>query len=469
MRKAVVVGSGPNGLSAAIVLAKAGIDTTLIEAQPNPGGGVRSEALTLPGFVHDVCSAVHPLAISSPFFRALPLKEHGLEWIQPPAALAHPLDDGAVLLENELDAAERALGEDGPRYRRAVEPLVRAWDDLAEEVLAPLHWPRRPALFARFGALAGLPAGVGARIIFRTREGRALFAGLAGHSVLPLSMLGTSAIAWILAAAAHHGGWPIPKGGSQAIANALLSYYRSLGGRVELGRTVASLDELGGADTVLLDLTPRQVEKVAGNRLPGWYRAKLAGYRYGPGVFKMDWALSSPIPWRSDACARAATVHVGGTLQEIEQSERSAWRGECAQLPFVLVAQPSLFDASRAPEDRHTAWAYCHVPNGSTTDMSERIESQIERFAPGFRATILARHAMNPADLERRNANLVGGDITGGAQDVLQLFLRPTSRFYRTPARGVYICSASTPPGGGVHGMCGFWAAQAALEDARRR
>lgn len=462
---ACVVGSGPNGLTAAIILAQAGLRTTVYEAQPTIGGGARSAALTLPGFVHDVCSAVHPLAASSPAFAALPLAQHGLAWIQPPLPLAHPLDDGsAAILAQSLEETCTRLGSDGPAYRRAIAPLVRHWRELVLMIQGPLlRMPAHPWLLSRFGVLAAWPAAPLARLMFATEPGRALFAGNAAHSVLPLEALGSAAFGWVLAAAGHAVGWPIPRGGSQAIANALASYFESLGGRIVVNSPIRSLDELGDASLILCDVTPRQFVSIAGNRLPDRFSRKLEKYRYGPGVFKIDWALSAPIPWKAVDCARAGTVHVGGSLDEIAAYERNVAGANVSDRPFVLVAQPSLFDSTRAPAGRHTAWAYCHVPHASTADMTEAIEMQIERFAPGFRQRVLARHTMMPADLERHNANLVGGDITGGAQDLRQLLLRPTRLLYRTPLDGVYLCSSSTPPGGAVHGMCGFHAAHAAL------
>jgi len=439
----------------------------VFEAQPTIGGGARSAELTLPGFVHDICSAVHPWAASSPAFAGFPLAQHGLEWIQPPLPLAHPLDDrSAAVLARPLEETCARLGRDGAAYRRSIGTLVRRWRELAPMIQAPLvRAPAHPWLLARFGALAFWPAAGLARRLFRTEAARALFAGNAAHSVLPLEALGSAAFGWVLAAAAHAVGWPIPRGGAQAIANALASYFESLGGRIAVNSRIQSLDQLGDASLILCDVTPRQFVAMAGHRLPDRFSRKLEAYRYGPGVFKVDWALSAPIPWKAADCARAGTVHVGGSLDEIAASERTLATTTASDRPFVLVAQPSLFDSSRAPGGQHTAWAYCHVPHASTADMTERIESQVERFAPGFRARILARHTMTPADLERHNANLVGGDITGGAQDLRQLVLRPTRLLYRTPLHGVYLCSSSTPPGGAVHGMCGFHAAHAALKD----
>jgi phytoene dehydrogenase-like protein len=441
---------------------------TVLEAQSTLGGGTRSLPLTLPGYVHDVCSAIHPMALSSPVFAGLPLQQHGLQWIHPPAPLAHPLDDGsAATLERSLEDTCARLGQDGIAYRRTVYPLVRRWDRLAGDILRPLHFPAHPYLFSRFGILAPWPATVTARALFKTVAARALFAGIAGHAIMPLEHPFSSAIAWPLLIAAHAVGWPMSQGGSQSIANALASYFESVGGSISLNTNVRSLDELSDASAILCDITPRQLLAIAGERLPVAYRRKLEAYRYGPGVFKLDWALNAPIPWKSEDCARAATVHLGGTLEEIADSERKAWRGETCTRPFVLLVQPSLFDPTRAPQGRHTAWAYCHVPNGSTEDMTGAIESQIERFAPGFQSTILARSTMAPADLERHNANLIGGDISGGQNGFTQLFARPTSSLYRTPVKGLYLCSSATPPGGGVHGMCGYNAALCALADLK--
>ena len=463
---AIIVGSGPNGLAAAITLAREGKSVLVLEAKDTVGGGTRSAELTLPGFTHDVCSAVHPLAVGSPFFRTLPLADHGLEWIYPPAALAHPLDNGtAVIVEQSIDTTGETLGRDAKVYRRLMKPLAADWDKLAREFLGPLRFPRHPITMARFGILGLWPARILAKMLFRGERARAVFAGLACHSILSLDQITTAAFGLMLGITAHAVGWPIPHGGSQSIANALASYLRSRGGEVVTGQSVERIDDLPPHRAVLFDVTPRQLERIADKRLPEGYRRKLRGYRYGPGVFKMDIALDGPIPWRAKECARAGTVHLGGTLDEIAAAEQTVWSGEHPDRPFVLLAQPSLFDSTRAPEGKHTVWAYCHVPNGSTFDMSERIVAQIERFAPGFRDRILARSIRNAIDVENYNPNYVGGDINGGVQDVRQLFTRPVARInpYTTPAKDIYICSSSTPPGGGVHGMCGYFAAQAVL------
>jgi phytoene dehydrogenase-like protein len=466
MPDATVVGAGPNGLAAAIVLAREGLSVRVVEAADAVGGGVRSAELTLPGFVHDVCSAIHPLGVGSPFFRTLPLAEHGVYWVEPPAALAHPFDDGtAVLLERSPEATMHGLDGDAGRWQRLFAPLVRAADPLLEDALAPPHVPAHPLALARFGARAVLPATALARLSFRGTRARGVFSGLAAHSMLPLEHPPSAAFGLVLGLLGHAVGWPFPRGGSQRLADGLASYLGSLGGEVETGRRVGSLAELRDSRLVLLDVTPRGLLALAGDRLPAGYRRRLERYRYGPGVFKLDWALDGPIPWAAEECGRAATVHLGGTLEEIAASETAPARSRIAERPFVLLAQPSLFDPSRAPAGMHTAWAYCHVPNGSSADMTERIEEQVERFAPGFRERILARSALGPADLERRNANYVGGDINGGAADPRQRFTRPVARWspYTTPLPGVFLCSASTPPGGGVHGMCGYHAAQASL------
>jgi phytoene dehydrogenase-like protein len=466
---AVVVGSGPNGVAAAIELARAGWSVLLCEAAPVAAGGMRSAELTLPGFVHDVCSSVHPLAVSSPFFRAAPLADHGLEWIYSPACAAHPLDDGsAVVAVRSLDETAARLGADARAYQRLFGGIVRAWDRFVADLLAPPRLPRHPVTFARFGLLALQSAAALGRRRFRTVQARALFAGHAAHSILPLEKLGSAAFGLVIGGSAHAVGWPIPRGGSQRIADALASYLRSLGGEVRTGAAVRSLEELPPARAVLCDVSPRQLAALAGARFPEEYRRRLERFRYGPGVYKVDWALDGPIPWRAPECLRASTVHLGGSDAEIAESERAAWEGRVCERPFVLLVQSSLFDPTRAPAGKHTVWAYCHVPTGTTEPMTERIERQIERFAPGFAARILARSELSPAALERYNPNLVGGAVNGGAQDLAQLFLRPSRRLYRTPTPGLYLCSASTPPGGGVHGMCGYFAARSALHDRRR-
>jgi len=439
------------------------------EAEDTLGGGVRSAELTLPGFVHDVCSSIHPFVPGSPFFRALPLGEHGLEIVHPLSALAHPLDDGsAVLVHRSVEETVAGLGEDGEAYRRLVGSVAAAWADLEQVLLGPLlALPRHPVALGRFSAHALLPAARIARGTFATERARALFAGCAAHSMMPLGRSPTAAFGLVLLASAHVFDWAFPRGGSQRIADALVSVLRELGGEVVAGAAVDSTDELE-ATTVLCDVVPRELVRIAGSQLPSRYAARLARFPHGPGAFKVDFALDGPIPWTAAEFSRAGTVHLGGTLGEIQASERAPWSGQHAERPFVLLAQHSLFDPSRAPKGKHTAWAYCHVPNGSTVDMTERIEAQIERFAPGFRDLVLARSVLPPAELERRNRNLVGGDLNAGAATLWRLVARPvfSSSPYRTPARGLYLCSASTPPGGGVHGMCGYLAARSALRDA---
>jgi phytoene dehydrogenase-like protein len=464
---AVVVGSGPNGLAAAIVLAQAGRSVVVREQADVIGGGMRTEELTLPGYRHDVCSIVHPLALSSPFFRTLPLAEHGLEWVHSPACLAHPFDDGGVaLLDRSMYRTGETLGPDARAWERLLGRWVKRWPTLAEDVLGPLEFPDHPLLLARFGLRAIRSADALARSTFRGERARALFAGNAAHSMVPLTASPTAAFGLTLAAAGHAVGWPIARGGSQSIAEALASYLRSLGGEIVTGAPVENVDEFQGVHTVLLDLTPRQVLRVAGPRLPPRYRRALERYRYGAGSFKMDWALSGPIPWRNPECFRAATVHLGGTLDEIAASEHAPLAGRVPEKPFVLLVQPTLFDPGRAPEGKHVAWAYCHVPFGCDVDMTQAIEDQIERFAPGFRDLVLERSVMPPSALERHNPNLVGGDISAGAMTLRQVFFRPALRRnpYTTPVKGLFLCSASTPPGGAVHGMCGYYAAQAALK-----
>ena len=463
---AVVIGSGPNGLSAAITMAQHGKSVVVYEAQENIGGGARSAEMTLPGFIHDVCSSVYPLGIGSPFLRSLPLAQAGLEWIQPPAAVAHPFDDGtAVTQERSVDATAAQLGSDEKSYRKLMAPLVASWDGLDVDLLGPLRPPRHPWDLARFGLLGIQPARRLAESRFQGERAKGLFAGVAAHSMLPLEHWGSAAFGLVLGIAGHSVGWPIARGGAQKLSDALVVHLRSLGGEIIPNRPVRSLSELPASRVVLCDLTPRQVLEIAGEHFSQRYRESLRRYRYGMGAFKMDWALSGPVPWTAAECKRAATVHLGGTLEEIAFSEHSAWRGEYVERPFVLLAQPSLFDSSRAPKGQHTLWGYCHVPHGSTSNMAVRIENQIERFAPGFKDLVVARSLMPPSELEKHNANLIGGDINGGAADLRQLFFRPTLKMYSTSVKGLYLCSASTPPGGGVHGMCGYFAARKALRE----
>jgi phytoene dehydrogenase-like protein len=453
----MVIGSGPNGLAAAILLARAGRAVTVHEASAQIGGGLRSAELTLPGFVHDVCSAIHPTAVCSPCFELFPLADHGLEWVHPDAPLAHPLDDGtAAILERSIDKTASGLGEDGRSWKRAFEPYVKAWPDLRHDILGPpLRLPRNPVLMARFGLHAIRSASAFARNEFRGEPARALFAGLAAHSIIPLEQPVSASIGMVMAITGHACGWPFPRGGAQRLADALAGYLRSLGGEIRTESRVATLPDV---DLVMCDVSPRQLAELGRDRLPLDFRKRLARFQYGPGVFKVDWALDGPVPWRAKECARAGTLHLGGTLEEIAE-----WEGRFTGRPFVLVAQHTLFDPTRAPEGRHTLWAYCHVPNGSSADMTAAIEDQVERFAPGFRSRIIARHTMGPAELERRNENLVGGDIAGGAMNLRQIFLRPTGMTYRTPLPNVFLCSASTPPGAAVHGMCGYHAVRNAL------
>ncbi len=463
-RKACVIGAGPNGLAAAIILAQAGLQVDVLEAELTPGGAARTLELTLPGFRHDFGSAVYPLGAGSPFFSSLPLIEHGLEWIHSPAALAHPLDDGtAVMLERDLDKTRDSLGIDGSAWDKLMRPFVEHWSEFAPEILRPVSFvPRHPWLMARFGMVAIRSAQSVARR-FRSQRTRALFAGLAAHSFLSLDEPLSGAFAILMAVPAHAVGWPIPRGGAQSLTNALCSYLSTFGSKVNTSSPVQSLAPLATYDLLLCDLTPQQLVKIGGQSLSGSYKRRLGRYRYGAGVFKVDYALNAPIPWRAPSCLRAATVHLGGSFEEIAASEKAVRIGHVAERPFVLLAQPSLFDCSRAPEGKHTAWAYCHVPNGSKENMLERLEDQIERFAPGFRGCILARRVFSPADLESMDANLVGGDIGGGVMDIRQFLFRPTWRHYATSSRKIYLCSASTPPGGGVHGMCGYHAAKMAL------
>jgi phytoene dehydrogenase-like protein len=467
---AVIVGSGPNGLAAGLTLARAGHSVLVLEAKDTPGGGMRTQELTLPGFRHDVCSAVHPLAVASPFFRGIDLEGAGLEWIFPPVSLAHPFDDGsAALVTRSVSDTGAVFGADARAWNLLFGRLARRSDDVIEDLLAPLRFPRHPFFMASYAPLLALPASGAARVLFREERARAVFGGMAAHSFMPLEKPLTGAFGILLSLLAQSVGWPVARGGSQSIADAMVRRLRELGGELECGREVASWSDLPPARAVLFDTSPQALARIAGDRLPAGYQDRLRRYRHGPGVFKMDWALDGPIPWRAPGMERSATVHLGGTLGEIAASERDAWNGRHSENPFVLLAQPTLFDASRAPEGKHIAWAYCHVPHGSILDRSETLENQIERFAPGFRERILFRSTRNAVEMEAYNPNFIGGDINGGIADLRQVFTRPSGlRPYRTPARGIYIGSASTPPGGGVHGMGGYHAAQTVLVDFRR-
>lgn len=468
MSRAYVIGSGPNGLAAAIVLAQAGLRVDVFEAEAEPGGAARTMPLTLPGFLHDFGSAVHPFAAGSPFFTSLPLSEHGLEWIHGDAPLAHPLDDGtAVILQRDLAETARALGEDGKAWRRLLEPAVSHWREFAEDSLGPvLRVPRHPLRMAQFGSSILRSARSFAQSHFSSPRTRAVFAGLAGHSMLSFDQPLSATIGLMFAVTVHAVGWPIPRSGAQAIPRALIRYLSTLGGTVHTSQRIdaAAFRNLEAESTLILfDTAPRQLLAIAGEQLTPGYRRAFSRFRHGPGAFKIDFALSEPVPWRAAECRRAITVHLGGTLEEIAASEAAVAHGRIADRPFVLAAQPTLFDPTRAPQGKHVLWAYCHVPNGATLDMTERIETQIERFAPGFRDCVLARHVSTPSALEAMDVNLFGGDIGGGALSLRQFFLRPTLHTYSTGTPKLYLCSASTPPGGGVHGMCGYHAAKHAL------
>jgi phytoene dehydrogenase-like protein len=463
----VVVGAGPNGLAAAILMQQQGLQVLIIEAKDTIGGGMRTAELTLPGFQHDICSAIHPMAAGSPFFKTLPLQRYGLEWLQPEVDAAHPFDNGtAAALTRSIEETAQSLGTDKQNYISLIEPVVRDWPYLAPDLLGPLSIPKYPFKLIEFGLKAIQPSTLLANR-FKTTEARGLLAGMAAHSIQPLTNLATSAIALVLMANGHLGGWVIPKGGSQSIATALGNYFTSLGGHIQTGTYVKSLNELPSAHAVLFDITPKQLLQIAGHKFSSLYKWQLERYRYGDGVYKIDWALDAPIPFTAESCRRAGTVHLGGTLEEITAGEQASANGRHSEKPYVLLAQQSLFDDTRAPAGKHTAWGYCHVPNGSKKDMTSIIENQVERFAPGFKERILARHTMDTGEMENYNANYIGGDINGGVIDIGQLFTRPALRLspYKTSAKGLYICSSSTPPGGGVHGMCGYHAAKKALKD----
>lgn len=464
----VVVGSGPNGLAAAIALQQKGLSVKLLEAKSTIGGGMRSLPLTYPGFVHDVCSAVHPLAIYSPFFKTLPLEQYGLEWVFPEIALAHPFLNGrAAILKTSLDETANSLSGDAAAYRKFFSPLMESWDEIGPGLLGPLQFPSAPLKLAKFGIHAIRSATGLANQLFEEEYAKGLFAGLAAHTIKPLDHSLTSAIGLVLAIVGHKVGWPFPKGGTQTLADALAAYFIAIGGTVETNALITSYNQLRFARIKVFDLTPKQLLRLKDLHFPYLYKKQLARYQYGPGVFKIDYALKEPIPFTATECNRAGTVHLGGTLEEIAHSEREVWYGKIPEKPFVLLSQPTVFDPSRAPENKHTCWAYCHVPAGSQMDMTALIERQINRFAPGFQDLIIGRHVMTAVDMEDYNANYIGGDITGGVTNFAQLFTRPAIRLspYSTPIPDVYICSSSTPPGAGVHGMCGFHAAKKVYKD----
>jgi len=464
---AVVIGSGPNGLAAAITLQRAGLSVLVIEGADKIGGGMRTSELVLPGYLSDVCSAVHPMGAGSPFLQELPLEKFGLEYINPPVLAAHPFDDGtaSVLLQSLQQTADR-LGADKDAYLQLIGSVVDLWPGIAKDVLGPLHMPQHPLDLMKFG-LPALRSALSIAKKFKTPEAKGLWAGMAAHSFLPLDQLTTAAVGLVLMANGHLKGWPIPKGGSQQIANALGGYFESIGGKIETGRYIKSLKDLPSAKAFLFDVSPKQLLDIAGESFSGFYRRQLKNYRYGAGVFKVDWALDGPVPFTAAECREAGTVHIGGSIADIVHSEKEASGGRVTEKPFVLLAQQSLFDAGRAPEGKQTLWGYCHVPNGSILDRTEAIENQVERFAPGFKDRIIARHTFNTAQIESYNPNYIGGDINGGILDIWQLYTRPALKLspYNTSAKGLYICSASTPPGGGVHGMCGYNAGKKALKD----
>lgn len=462
---AVIVGSGPNGLAAAITLAKQGLKTLVLEGADTPGGGTRTSELTLPGFRHDVCSAIHPMALASPFFQGLELEREGVKWIHPGCPVAHPLDGGeAVLMHRSVTQTAEGLGVDASPYFRLMQTLTHKWEYIDREVLGPLSMPRRPFSLAWFGLHALWPAKAFLRSWFRNPRTRALLAGIAAHCILPLEWMPSMSVALVMTAVAHRYGWPLPEGGSQAITTAMVNVLQRLRGRVECNQWVRQWSDIPPARLVLLDITPAQFLQLAGSRLPWLYRRQLQAFQGGPAIFKIDYALDGPVPWRNAEVGRAGTVHLGGTLEEMCVAERRVWQGKVPSRPYVLVSQPSLFDPSRAPQGKHVLWAYCHVPRGCDADMTEAIEGQLERFAPGFKERVLQRHIMPPAAMQAYNPNYQAGDISGGALLLTQLWTRPTLRWspYSTPLKGVYLCSSSTPPGGGVHGMCGYHAALAA-------
>jgi phytoene dehydrogenase-like protein len=468
---AVVVGAGPNGLAAAITLARAGLAVDVFERAATPGGGCRTGELTMPGFRHDVCAAVHPLAAASPFLATIDLRTRGVELLYPKVAFAHPLGgDRAAALRSSVSETAAGLGQDGKRYRRLMEPLVRETDVIVEQMLAPLRsLPTHPVAVARYG-LPGLLPVTALAAGFATVQAKGLLAGAAAHSMRPLTAPLTGGFGLLFAMLGHRVGWPVPRGGSDAITAALVAELDSLGGQVKTGCEIRDLAELPKAQATLLDLSPQQLLDLAGDRLASGYARSLRRFKYNPGVCKVDWAIAGPVPWQAPACRETVTVHVGGTLAEVARSEADVIAGRHPERPFCLVVQPGVVDSSRAPAGQQALYAYCHVPAGSTINVADRIETQIERFAPGFRDLILARSVLTAADMERYNPNYIGGDINGGASTLRQTLFRPAMRWnsYRTGIAGVYLCSASTPPGGGVHGLCGYWSARTALADLDR-
>lgn len=465
---AVIVGSGPNGLSAGVRLAQEGLKVLILEAKPTIGGGTRTQELTEPGFSHDVCSAVHPTAAGSPFLKTLDLEKFGLEFIHPEIPYVHPLDDGdAVAAYRSIEKTAEHLGIDGKAYLKIFKEFTDNWDYLSQDILGTLRVPKHPLLMARFGWYGLFSAKLFTNSLFKDPRTKSLFAGCAAHSIIPLSNAFTASFGLVLGSSAHAVGWPFVKGGSSAITTALAELFISLGGEIITDHEVRSMADIPSSRSVLFDLTPRQIAKIADKELPNTYKKKLLNYTYGPGTFKIDWALSEPVPWKNELSRKAGTLHLGGTFQELAASEEAVWKGEHHEKPYVLVAQPSLFDETRAPSGKHTLWAYCHVPNGSEKDMTRIIEDQIERFAPGFRDTIISKHTMHSKEMELYNSNYIGGDINGGAQIAKQLFGRPVLKWdpYKIPSDGLYICSSSTPPGGGVHGMSGYHAAESVLKN----
>jgi phytoene dehydrogenase-like protein len=465
---AVVIGGGPNGLAAAITLQRAGAAVKIFEAKDTIGGGMRSAELTLPGFIHDVCSAIHPMAIESPFFSQLPLRDFGLKGIFPQYSLAHPFEDGeGVILANSIDQTACYLGKDDKSYKKLMVPLVDNWPDFNKNILGPLSIPRNPLPLARFGIKALLPADKFCNYFFKEAKAKALIAGCAAHSLLPLDHLATSAIGLVLALTGHRRGWGLPEGGTQQLANALCNYFKSLGGEIEVNAEIKNINDIPQAKVIIFDTSPTQLVEIAGERLSEQYKKSLSRFKLGWGVYKVDFALSEPVPWKFKFAQRAGTLHLGGKMEEIMESEKAVSEGRVSENPFVLYAQQSMFDKTRAPEGKQTGWAYCHVPNGYSQNVRELIIKQIEKYAPGFREIILSMHTFSPSDYQAYNSNYIGGDINGGSQDITQIFSRPVLSLspYRTSAKGIYLCSSSTPPGGGVHGMCGFHAAKRALKD----